>query len=64
MVSAPAGNLVGPKFVSRAGTLGVPSLSYSDEEKQSGLRKVVHIQCDVTIKYSKSPPKKDLTYKS
>jgi len=37
------------------GTLGVPSLSKSDEEKRSDLRTLVHIQCGVTMKYCKSP---------
>jgi len=33
------------------GTLGVPSLSFCDEEKRRGLRSLVHIQCDVTRNY-------------
>jgi len=44
------------------GTLGVPSLSKSDEEKLSGLSILVHIQCGFTIKYCK-PPKKSFLKK-
>jgi len=37
------------------GTLGVPLLRRSDEEKRSGLCTLVHIKCGVTIKYCISP---------
>ena len=37
------------------GTLWVPLLSESDEEKKSCLRTLVHIQCVVTLKYFKFP---------
>jgi len=37
------------------GVLGAPIVSKSDEEKRNGLRTLVHIQCNYTMKYSKSP---------
>jgi hypothetical protein len=57
MVSASVCHLVGPGFHSWPGTLGVPLLSNTDEEKWSSLRTSVHIQCGVTRKFYKSPQK-------
>jgi len=57
MVSAPACQLVGTGFNSRPGHPGGPFAEKSDEEKRSGLRTLVHIQCGVTMKYCKSPKK-------
>jgi len=57
MVIAPACHSVDPGFESGPGTLGVPSLSNSDEETLRGLHILVHIQCDVIREYCKSPPK-------
>ena len=57
MVSAPVCYLVGHGFGSQPGHPGGPLLSKSDEETQSGLCTLVHIQRGVTIKYWKSPLK-------